>query len=180
MSQRLDKFDRYVALYEKLIKRNAKNFVGEYLAEDVTQETFFKMFQHLDYLEDDMVRQWLLIVSSNIARDYLRKGGKFDIQPMEPEKLALKMNGSCASAEECFEKQDQQQAAVNFLQTACNILYEKNPNWYYIMVDSYMLDMTSEQIGKVLGIRAGTVDVMKTRAKAYLRKKLSESPIDFF
>lgn len=180
MNEKLDKFHRYLNLYQKLVKRNAGNFVDEQISEDVVQETFMKMFQHLDYLEDDMVKQWLVVVSGNIAKDYLRKGGKYEIYSMSPELLEGYMSSHCESAEECFEKEYKQQAAVRLCRTACNLLYEKNPNWYYIMIDSCLLGMTSEQIGKVLNLSTGNVDVIKSRARDYLRKKIGKEYYDFF
>lgn len=180
MNEKLDKFHRYLNLYQKLVKRNADNFVDEQFSEDVVQETFMKMFQHLDYLEDDMVKQWLVVVSGNIAKDYLRKGGKYEIYSTSPELLEGYLDGHCESAEECFEKAHKQQIAVRLCRTVCNLLYEKNPNWYYIMIDSYLLGMTSEQIGKVLNLSTGNVDVIKTRARDYLRKKLGKEYYDFF
>lgn len=180
MSQKLSKFDKYLALYGKLVKRNAARYVEEHIAEDITQETFIKMYEHLAYLEDDMVKQWLLVVSGNIAKDYLRKGGQYEIHSMEPDELATKIDRRCESAEESFEKSDKQKAAGKLLRTACNLLYEKNPKWYYILLDSCMLDMTSEEIGKVLGTTAGNVDVMKVRARAYLKRKLAKEYYDFF
>lgn len=180
MNQKLDKFHKYLNLYQKLVKRNAGNFVGDQFSEDVAQETFMKMFQHLDFLEDDMVKQWLIVVSGNIAKDYLKKGGKYETQPMNPESLEAYLGQWCESAEESFEKEYKQKAARELCRTACNLLYEKNPNWYYIMIDSCLLEMTSEEIGKVLNLSTGNVDVMKSRARGYLRKVLGKEYYDFF
>lgn len=180
MSQKLDKFDKYLALYGKLVKRNAARYVEEHVAEDIVQETFIKMYQHLAYLEDDMVKQWLLIVSGNIAKDYLRKGGQYEVHSMEPDELAMKIEQCYESAEESFEKSDKQKAAGKLLRTACSLLYEKNPKWYYVMLDSCMLGMSSEEIGIVFGTSAGNVDVMKVRARAYLKQKLAKEYYDFF
>lgn len=178
MNQKLKKFHTYFEHYEKLVKRNAGNFVGKEYEEDVAQETFLKMFEHIEYLEDDMVKQWLVVVSGNIAKDYMKKGGKYQVYPMAPEDLAIHQERTCLSAEECFEKRDRQKAAWELCLTACTLLYKKNPKWYYVMIDTYFLDMTSEQIGKVLKLSAGNVDVIKSRARSYLRKKLGKEYYD--
>ncbi len=180
MNEKLDKFHRYLNLYQKLIKRNAEKFVDKQISEDVVQETFMRMFQHLDYLEDDMVKQWLMVVSGNIAKDYLKKGGKYEIYSISPELLEGHQDGRYESAEKCFEREQKQQAAVELCRAVCNLLYEKNPNWYYIMIDSCFLGMTSEQIGKALNLSTGNVNVMKSRARSYLRKKLGKEYDDFF
>lgn len=180
MSQKLNKFYKYLNLYQKLVKVNAGNFVDDQLAEDVTQETFVRMYEHMDFLEDDTVKQWLIVVSGNIAKDYLKKGGKVHVDPMNPNELLIQMEERTESAEECFEKQEKQKAALDLCRTACNLLYDKNPNWYHIMIDSNILGMTSAQIGEVMGLKAGNVDVMKCRAREYLHKKLGNQLEDFF
>ena len=103
MSQKLERFHKYLNLYQKLVKVNAGKFVDEQLAEDVAQETFLKMYEHLDYLEDDMVKNWLVVVSGNIAKDYIRKGGKYETDDIEPVTLTEALDECVESAEESYE-----------------------------------------------------------------------------
>lgn len=180
MSQKLNRFYEYLQKYEKLVVANAGNFVDEQLAEDVTQETFLRMYEHLNYLEDDKVKNWLIVVSGNIAKDYIKKGGKSKTASIELVDLEFQMEERASSAEECYEMEEKQKAVRELLRTACNLLYEKNPNWYYIMIDSCMLGMSSAEIGKVLDLKPGHVDVHKSRARDYLRKKLGKQFRDFF
>ena len=174
MSQKLERFHKYLRLYQKLVKANAGNFVDEKLAEDVTQETYIKMYEHLDYLEDERVKNWLIVVSGNIAKDYLKKGGNAFTESMDPNDLQKEMDGRAPSAEESYEEIEKQKAALELYRTACNLLYEKNPNWYFIMIDSRELGMTSAQIAEVLNTTAANVDVMRSRAREFLRKKLGD------
>ena len=67
MSQKLEKFHKYLELYQNLVKVNAGKFVDDQLAEDVAQETFLKMLDRLDYLKDETVKEWLTVVSRNTA-----------------------------------------------------------------------------------------------------------------
>ena len=78
-----------------------------------------------------------------------------------------------------IERTERQKAARRLCEAACNLLYDKNPNWYYVVVDSYILEMSSAQIGKVLGLTTGNVDVIKYRAREYLRKKLGKELKEF-
>ena len=180
MSQKLERFHKYLNLYQKLVKVNAGKFVDEQLAEDVAQETFLKMYEHLDYLEDDMVKNWLVVVSGNIAKDYIRKGGKYETDEIEPVTLAESMDECVESAEESYENSIKKKAAFDLLRTALLLLYEKNPIWYYVILDSCYLGMSSAEISKVLHITPGNVDVIKSRARTYLRKKLGKEFSDYF
>lgn len=180
MSQKLDKFHKYLNLYEKLVKKNAGNFVDEKTAEDVVQDTFLKMYENLDYLQDEKVKPWLIIVSGNIAKDYRKKGGHYDVQSISPEDMAEYMEQSYESAEKCYERECEKQAASRLCETACDLLHEKNPVWYEVILDTYFLEMSSAQIGDKLGISKGNVDVIKHRARTYLRRKLGKEYQELF
>ena len=180
MNQKLERFHKYLNLYQKLVMVNAGKIVDNQLAEDVSQETFIKMYEHLDFLEDEMVKQWLIVVSGNIAKDYAKKGGSVEMHCMDPEELILQMERTCESAEDTSLKAAKQKAARELIRTACGLLYEKNPNWYYTMIDSCILGMTSAQIADVLKTTTGNVDVIKSRARTYLKKELGKQYYDFF
>ena len=180
MSQNKERFLYYLAEYEGLVFANAANYVDDHLVEDVAQDTFIKMYQHLDYLEDSRVKNWLIVVSGNIAKNYLKKGGKHNVESMEMTDLELCMEERYDSAEDCVINEEKQKAAEELLRTACNLLYEKNPKWYYIMIDSYYLGMNSKTIGKALGLTTYNVDVCKNRARVYLKKHLGKEYKEFF
>ena len=180
MSQRLEKFYKYLNLYQKLVKSNAGKFVGSQLAEDVSQETFLRMYERIDYLTDDTVKRWLIVVSGNIAKDYIKKGGKYETTAVSKEIMEEYMSGSEESAEAKLLKAEEQKAALELLRTACELLYEKNPIWYYVMLDSCYLGMSSAEIAKLLKLTTGNVDVIKSRARTYLRKKLGKKDSPYF
>jgi len=93
---------------------------------------------------------------------------------MEPEVMAEHMVKTCESAEECFENEEKQKAVRDLIGTAYRLLYEKNPKWSYVLIDSHIAGMNSAQIAEVMDTTAGNVDAMKSRARAYLRKKLGK------
>ena len=90
------------------------------------------------------------------------------------------MSGSEESAEAKLLKAEEQKAALELLRTACELLYEKNPIWYYVMLDSCYLGMSSAEIAKLLKLTTGNVDVIKSRARTYLRKKLGKKDSPYF
>ena len=132
------------------------------------------MLEHLEFLEDDTVKGWLIVVSGNIAKDYAKKGGSVDTYPMEPSEVLEYVVEHCESAEESFEREEKQKAVRELLQTAYHLLYEKNPYWYYVMVDACYGGMSSAQIGRALNMSTSSVDVTKSRARKYLRKELGK------
>lgn len=180
MSQKLNRFHSYMDKYECLVTTIARQYVDEHLVEDVAQETFVRMYDNLDHLDDDRIANWLAVVSGNVAKDILRKGGDSRTDFVEMQELELLIEERYDSAEECFETEEKQKAVSNLIQTAWELLYEKNPKWYYVMVDACTLGMSSAEIGKVMGMSANHVDATKSRARAFLRRKLGKEFQDIF
>ncbi len=174
MSEKLERFNKYLTLYQKLVMKNAEKYVAHRYVEDVVQETYLRMYEHLDALEDARIKNWLIVISGNIAKDYAKKGGSISEEPIDPLILRRTMQKRTQSAEASYEESERQKAVFRILMTALDILYEKNPNWYYVMIDSCFFDMSSVQIAKALKTTPGNVDVMKLRARKYLHKKLGE------
>jgi RNA polymerase sigma factor (sigma-70 family) len=67
-------FEEAFTLHHRTVFRAARTVVqDEGLAEDVTQETFLRLYKHLDSIEDgEMLRPWLIRVAINVARNTVR------------------------------------------------------------------------------------------------------------
>lgn len=71
--ERVD-FEEAFALHHRTVFRAARSIVRDAaLAEDVTQETFLKLYHHQDSIVDDeMLRPWLIRVALNLAKNTVR------------------------------------------------------------------------------------------------------------
>jgi len=71
-------FDEAFTLHHRAVYRAAYALVRDSgLAEDVTQEVFLKLYQHLGSLQnEEHVRPWLLRVATNTALNALRSRGR--------------------------------------------------------------------------------------------------------
>ena len=164
-------------MYEKMVLSNAKRYVGYDLAQDVAQETFLKMFLNLDYLDDKKVKPWLLVVSQNTAINAMKKVGPVNEETEEIVENKLDGQTQGDSEEDCYIKKE---AAHELLRTAFELLYEKNPTWYEVMLDSYILEMSSKEVSKLLNLTVANVDVIKLRARTYLSKMLGKRYRELF
>lgn len=184
MSQKPERFQKYLNMYHKMVLKNIKNLVGYDVAEDVTQDAFLRLYEHLDYLKEDDVKPWLLVVSANMARDYLKKNKKFEMLSLNGEMEEEAKESTEELIEESLEdtiiRRQTQEAARELLRTACDLLYEKNPVWCYILIDSNMLEMSSKQIAEVLNMSVSRINVERMRARNFLRKKLGKQFEDIF
>ena len=70
-------FDEAFTLHHRTVFRTARSVVQDCgLAEDVTQETFIRLYNHMDSIYDaEMLRPWLIRVAINVAKNTLR--GKY-------------------------------------------------------------------------------------------------------
>jgi len=67
-------FEEAFTLHHRTVFRAARSVVQDTgLAEDVTQEVFIRLYNHLDSIADlDMLRPWLIRVAINVARNTVR------------------------------------------------------------------------------------------------------------
>src|ERR1044072_2036481 len=77
-AQAAPSFDEAFTLHHRAVFRAAYALVRDAgLAEDVTQEVFIKLYQHIGSLRDEEhVRPWLLRVASNTALNTIRSRGR--------------------------------------------------------------------------------------------------------
>ena len=177
MSHKQERFLKYLDMYEKMILNNASRYVGYHLAQDVAQETLLKMFLHLDYLDDQKIKPWLLVVSQNIAINSMKKVNPDKEITEDLTECRLEEETQGDSEEDCYIKKE---AAHELLRTAFELLYEKNPTWYEVMLDSYILEMSSKEVSKLLNLTVANVDVIKLRARTYLSKMLGKRYRELF
>ncbi len=180
MSQKLERFQKYLKQYENLVWRHVNNHVYQCWVDDVMQETFIKLYDHLDYLPDAKVKPWLLITAGNIAKDYGRKGGKFENISIDDEESLEYLEENFEALSSNVEDVLNQKAVHELLRTALELLYEKNPVWYYVLIDFYMLEMSTKEIAEVLNLTVSNIDVIKIRARKFLRKELGKQYRDIF
>ncbi|MEP6788665.1 MAG: sigma-70 family RNA polymerase sigma factor, partial [Acidobacteriota bacterium] len=67
-------FEEAFALHHRTVFRAARSIVQDAaIAEDVTQETFLRLYKHQDSITDsEMLRPWLIRVAINVAKNTVR------------------------------------------------------------------------------------------------------------
>ena len=68
-------YDQYYQRVRKFILHTVRN---DWVADDLVQETFIKVSNNLETLQDAAKLQaWIFRIALNICRDYFRQQGKF-------------------------------------------------------------------------------------------------------
>jgi RNA polymerase sigma-70 factor (ECF subfamily) len=67
-------FDEAFTLHHRTVFRTARSVVQDSgIAEDITQEVFLRLYEHMDAIaNEEMLRPWLIRVALNVARNTLR------------------------------------------------------------------------------------------------------------
>ncbi len=100
-------FDEAFTLHHRTVFRTARSVVQDSgLAEDVTQEVFLRLYNHLDSITDaEMLRPWLIRVAINVARNALRT--KYRANTRDENYVKEYEESSVFSVETSYEQREQ-------------------------------------------------------------------------
>jgi len=113
-------FEEAFTLHHRTVFRAARSVVYDAaLAEDVTQETFLRLYKHQDSITDDeMLRPWLIRVAINLAKNTIR--GNIRANTRDENYVKDTLETTISSVEIDYEEY----AAVNEIYTALNKIKE--------------------------------------------------------
>lgn len=143
-------FDEAFTLHHRTVFRTARSVVrDDGLAEDVTQEVFLRLFNHLDSIEnEEMLRPWLIRVAINTARNTLR--GKIRANTRDENYVKETVETEICSAEITYEQREtasEVQRALSKVKEplkSCLILKQQGLTYREI---AETLDLTETSIG---------------------------------
>ncbi|MEJ7623255.1 MAG: sigma-70 family RNA polymerase sigma factor [Pyrinomonadaceae bacterium] len=97
-------FEEAFTLHHRTVFRAARSVVQDAaLAEDVTQETFLRLYKHQDSIRDnEMLRPWLIRVAINLAKNTVR--GQFRANTRDDNYVKEWADKSVASVEIDYEE----------------------------------------------------------------------------
>jgi len=149
----VERFSRYVYAISVQAFR-----LGPHDAEDVFQEVFARVYEHLDRLRsDDAVRPWIAQLTRRLCIDKLRAGGRE--MPADPEALEPR------DVDETLEQLDEAmavRAGLDEVGDACREILDR----FFCRDESYRV------IGDALELPAGTIASRISRCLAKLRTAL--------
>jgi RNA polymerase sigma-70 factor (ECF subfamily) len=130
--------------------------LSEQDAEDVFQECFARVYEHLDKLRDDAsLRPWIAQLTRRLCIDRLRGGRE---QPTEPEELMLEVDDALAELDEAMTVHD----ALATLSDDCREILDR----------FFAQDQSYRAIGEELDLPAGTIASRISRCLKKLRTEL--------
>ncbi|MCI8376791.1 MAG: sigma-70 family RNA polymerase sigma factor [Lachnospiraceae bacterium] len=161
-----DKFHRIYENYKNLIYKIAYDETKDYyLAQDICQKTFEKLYDYREHVDEKRAKSWLIVIASNEARDHFRKGGKYSVL------LSGTAEMECIiERENCIDLHVEQEARKQLLDHMLDGLCRKNRDWYEVFMLAEYLEIPRKVIAKQREISLSTVDAYLRKAKSWLSK----------
>jgi RNA polymerase sigma-70 factor (ECF subfamily) len=160
-------FDRLFEEFSPAIFNYALRMVGDPdRAADITQDTFIKAYRKLDTLTDpSAARSWLYRIATNTAFDEMRRRRHTAPLPVEDDRPIEQPDGGPGP---------ETQVLSGLMDERINrALLRLRPNHRQCLILSDVEDMSSVQIGEVMGMSQGAVRVLLCRARGEMRRLLA-------
>jgi RNA polymerase sigma-70 factor (ECF subfamily) len=137
-------------------------------AEDITQEAFIRVFRSLDKYKPGTFEGWMHRIVTNLFLDSARRRARirFEALPEDVERVpGRERSPEQVLSEETFDP---------ILQTA---LANLSPEFRAAVVLSDIEDLSYEEVGRILGVKMGTVRSRIHRGRAALRAELEAAGV---
>ena len=166
-------FNEIYEQYKNLVLKAAYMYSGDNsdVAEDITQETFLRLYVNFEELKNGNIPSWLFTTAKNEAINIKKKSGR-EIPIGEREDLDIHEPAG-ESAEERYLKNDADEETRRLNDRILSALMEKNRRWYDAVILVYYMDVPQTKAADILGMKTQALYTMLHRIKKWIRKKYS-------
>ena len=162
-------FVSLVRKYQKQVHALAWRKIGDFhIAEEITQDTFLKVYQKLSTLKDpNQFSGWLYVIATNQCRGWLRK------KRIETESLDdTETDWVDTSAYSRYVAEEQAKVNVETQREVVKKLLAKlKESERTVMTLHYFGEMTIEEISRFLGVSVSAIKLRLHRARQRLQKE---------
>ena len=159
----------YKMFFPKIYKYAYRKLQNREQAEDITSETFFKIFKHLDTYKSRMnegLDIWVYSIERNTIRDLFRKNTGIEILPLE-EKWGNVLLPPIDDPYIMIERKE--------IEEIINEELQKIPKQYQEIIKlRFFKKKCIREIAATLGKNEGAIKVMQFRALSALKEKVKE------
>lgn len=160
-------WDAIVAEHSARVYRLAYRLTGnQHDAEDLTQETFVRVFRSLSTYTPGTFEGWLHRITTNLFLDQVRRRRRIRMDPLGEDAGDVVGPAGLGTPERGFEH-------ANLDQDVQRALDALSPEYRAAVVLCDIEGLSYEEIAVTLGIKLGTVRSRIHRARAQLRESLA-------
>ena len=162
-------FNEIYEKYKNLVLKAAYIYSGDNYdaAEDITQETFLKLYTRFDDLKRGNVSAWLFTTAKHAALNYREKHSREvlsmdgDDPPEEPGR---------ESTEDEYLDSALERDRAELHDRIFRVLLEKNPRWYEAVYLAYYMEIPQERVAEMMGMRLGALHTLLSSARKWIKK----------
>ena len=160
-------FEQIYSAYFKSVYLYVRQLSGdEYIAEEITNETFFKAMRSLDSFRGDCdIRVWLCQIAKNCYYSFLKKAGRID-RVEDAELLNI------PSQDDTVEERILQKDEANQIQ---KILHGIPDPYKEVFMWRIFAELSYKQIGQIFNKSENWACVTYHRARNMIKKRLGDS-----
>lgn len=156
----------YEMFYETVYKISMYMMRDGELAQDVTQESFVKIYKNLHKLNDnEKIEAWVKTITRRTALDALRKQKKWNETPTEDVYLEKGDVEMVSEIETEYEEEQVKKIIISAID-------ELKPKYKEVMYLKFIEEMQDKEISEELDIKLGTVKSRIHRAKSEIKSKI--------
>jgi len=150
-------YDKYINQIYRFVflKVNSKE-----IAEDITSETFLKVWESYKNNKIENVSAFLYQVARNLITDYYRQKSRTQFLPLESVSIIDPSNN--------LKEESQDKSDIEIIKSALFRL--ENENYQNIIIWHYLNDLSIKEISKINNQSEGAVRVMLSRALKELKE----------
>ncbi len=164
-----EKFEEIYRIYQHDVYKISVYYTkDDYIAQDIAQKAFYKLYLHFEHVNMDSVRSYLLRTARNLSYNWLRdsKHEQGDYVDNIPEEI-----GILRSAEDEYLLDEKQRERQEFAGEIMQKVSEENESWYEILNLIYCLDKPHDEVARELGMSRDVLYNKLYRAKRWIRKR---------
>lgn len=163
-------FNEIYEKYKNLVLKAAYIYSGNNydVAEDITQDTFLKLYTKFDDLKGGNLSAWLFTTAKNAALNYKKKHDR-EILSVDDEEYTDD-EPYRESTEEEYAENELARERARLHDRIFQGLMEKNPRWYEAVFLAYYMEIPQEKVAQMMDIRLGVLHSILHRAKKWIRK----------
>lgn len=163
-----ERFEEIYRIYQHDVYKISVYYTkDDYIAQDIAQKAFYKLYLHFENVNIDSVRSYLLRTARNLSYNWLRdsKYEQGDYVDNIPEEIAI-----LRSAEDEYILDEKQRERQEFVGEIMQKVSEENESWYEILNLIYCLDKPHDEAARELGMSRDVLYNKLYRAKRWIRK----------